>query len=50
MPAPDGTIVNGLPEQMVALPAATVGVVLTETVDTIVFPAAQLLVPVPVTE
>ena len=50
VPAPVGTIATELPEQMVALLTARVGVVFTETVDTTVFEATQLLVPVPVTE
>ena len=43
-------MVTELPEQIVALFTASVGVVLTETVATTVLTAAQLLVPVPVTE
>ena len=39
-----------LPEQIVALLTVKVGVVLTDTVATAILPAAQLLVPVPVTE
>ena len=50
VPAPVGTIATELPEQIVALLTARVGVVFTETVDTTVFEAAQLLAPVPVTE
>jgi hypothetical protein len=50
VPAPVGVIVNELPEQMVALFTASVGVVFTDTVDTTVLTAAQPLAPVPVTE
>ena len=50
VPAPVGTMATELPEQMVALLTPRVGVVFTETVDTTVFEAAQLFVPVPVTE
>ena len=47
---PDGIIATGFPEQMVASFTVNVGVIFTDTVDTIVFPDAQPLVPVPVTE
>ena len=50
VPAPVGTMARELPEQIVALLTAKVGVAFTETVDTTVFDAAQLLIPVPVTE
>ena len=50
VPAPVGTMATELPEQMVALLTARVGVAFTDTVDTTVFEAAQLLAPVPVTE
>ena len=48
--APVGTIATELPEQMVSLLTAKVGVAFTDTVDTIAFKDAQLLVPVPVIE
>ena len=43
-------MVTELPEQMVALFTVSVGLALTDTVATTVLAAAQLLVPVPVTE
>ena len=48
--APVGVITTELPKQIVALFTAKVGVAFTDTVDTTVFEAAQLLAPVPVTE
>jgi hypothetical protein len=48
--APEGTMATELPEQIVALFTLSVGVVLTDIVETAVFEATQAFVPVPVTE
>ena len=48
--APVGTMANEFPEQMVALFTESVGLALTDTVDTTVFEAIQPAVLVPVTE